>query len=521
MSISGRRARPGVDMWSILDQDRMTQANRDNPTPPTPATHRVLLSGATGYVGGRLLPVLEQRGVAVRCVTRRPEALRGRVRPGTEVVRGDLRSVDDIRALFRDVDIAYYLVHAMGGKGDFAGRDRETAQRFADAARRSGLRTIVYLGGLGDGPDLSAHLASRQEVGEILRTSGVPTIEFRASIIIGSGSLSFDLISSLVRRLPVMLTPRWVRTQTQPIAIDDVIAYLAQVAGAPADESRIYEIGGPERVTYSDLMAEYADQMGLRRVIIPVPVLTPTLSSLWLGLVTPVYARVGRQLLDGVRNETVVRDPLARSAFPEIVPRPTSQAIAEAIRDANQPPTRWADALPAVRRTTDTPSPRGAGEGPRVYDARQIHIPVPPHQAFAPIQRIGGTTGWYSWGWLWVLRGWLDLLVGGVGVRRGRRHPVDLRPGDTLDFWRVEDIEPGRLLRLRAEMRLPGRAWLEFRVEADGSGSVVRQVATFEPRGVLGRLYWLVLSPFHRLVFPGMLRRIADAGVRGAPPVEA
>jgi uncharacterized protein YbjT (DUF2867 family) len=472
-------------------------------------SNRILLTGATGYVGGRLLLALESSGTPVRCVTRRPEALEGRVASTTEVVRGDLKTVEGIREILRDVDVAYYLIHSMGGKGDFAKEDRQTAQRFADACRGSDVTKIVYLGGLGTGPDLSSHLASRQEVGQILLRSGVPVIELRASIIIGSGSVSFELISSLVRRLPVMLTPRWVRTKTQPIAIDDVVAYLTAAGTVPAPESRVFEIGGPEQLTYGDLMAEYAKQRGLRRLIIPVPVLTPTLSSLWLGLVTPVYARVGRQLLDGVRNTTVVKDTAARAAFPGIAPRGVSQAIAEAIADGPEPSTRWADATTWVRRGKSVGT---LGESTfarrRAFDVRERRVPLPPHVVFGPIQRIGGTAGWYSWGWLWTVRGFLDLLVGGVGVRRGRRHPVELRVGDALDFWRVEAIEPGRLLRLRAEMRLPGAAWLEFQLEPVEGGTRVRQIATFEPSGVLGWLYWWAIFPFHWLVFPGMLRRI-------------
>jgi uncharacterized protein YbjT (DUF2867 family) len=490
----------------------MTPHLDDNPTTSDRRGPRILLTGATGYVGGRLLPVLEAQGCAVRCVTRRAGALRGSVKPSTEVVEGDLRDAHDVEAALDGIDIAYYLVHAMGSKGDFAKSDRESAELFGATARRAGVKTIVYLGGLGDGPDLSAHLESRQEVGRILRASGVPTVEFRASIIIGSGSLSFDLIASLVRRLPVMLTPRWVRTRTQPIAIDDVTEYLAATAGAPVIESRVYEIGGPERVTYSDLMAEYAKQCGLRRLIIPVPVLTPTISSLWLGLVTPLYARVGRQLLDGVRNETVVRDLSARQAFPAITPRGVTEAIAQAIADGDAPATRWADALPEHAGSTLSE----AAPGRRFYDVREIRLDVPPATAFNPIQRIGGRTGWHSWNSLWRVRGYLDMLVGGVGLRRGRRHPVHLRPGDALDFWRVEAVEEGRLLRLRAEMRLPGLAWLEFRVEPDGAGTVVRQIATFAPNGLFGRLYWWVLSPFHRLVFPSMLKRLGREAVRAA-----
>lgn len=467
----------------------------------------ILLTGATGYVGGRLLSALEAAGARVRCVTRRPEALRDRAAPTTQVIAGDLRDPAALAEAMRDVDVAYYLVHSMGSRGAFAAEDRDAAIIFATAARNAGVRRIVYLGGLGSGPELSAHLASRQEVGRLLALSGVETVEFRAGIIIGSGSLAFDAIRALVRQLPVMIVPRWVGTLTQPVAIDDVIAYLAAAADTARAAAGVYEIGGPDRLSYGGLMSEYARQRGLRRTIIPVPVLSPRLSSLWLGLVTPVYARVARKMIDGLRNETIVRDTRARDTFPEIVPRGVTQAIAEAIPERNEAPTRWSDAV----------SSGGLWSGHRAtpttafVDERLLWVAAAPEQAFMPIQRIGGRTGWYYGDRLWGLRGWLDLLIGGVGTRRGRRHPVDLAPGDTIDFWRVEAVEPGRRLRLVAEMKLPGTAWLEFEVVPQGAGSRIRQTATFAPDGLLGRVYWYSVAPFHRVLFPKMLARIGAA----------
>jgi uncharacterized protein YbjT (DUF2867 family) len=478
---------------------------------PSPAT--ILLTGATGYVGGRLLRAFEAQGVAVRCATRRPEYLRGQTGPGTEVVACDLGTPDDLRRCLEGIETAYYLAHSMGATGSFEAEDRTVAAAFARAAREAGVRRIIYLGALGAGSDLSAHLASRQEVGRILQSSGVPTIELRSSIIIGAGSLSYDMIRSLVTRLPVMITPRWVRTMTQPIAIDDVIAYLLAARDLPGDATCTYEIGGRDRVSYGDLMREFAQLRGLRRIIVPVPVLSPWLSSLWLGLVTPLYARVGRHLIDGVRNETVVRDERALLDMP-VRPSGVRDAITAAMSDEGLSSNRWQDGL--------LPRPAlGQGAAPlkkQMVDSRWVRVPVPPDAAFGPIQRIGGATGWYFGDALWQTRGWLDLAVGGVGMRRGRRHPVDLAPGDMLDFWRVEAIEPPFLLRLIAEMKLPGHAWLQYRVEPDGDGAIIRQTAFFDPNGLRGRLYWLALAPAHQIMFPRMLRGIANAV---APPTRA
>ena len=474
---------------------------------------RVLLTGATGYVGGRLLGALEAAGHQVRCLARRPEYLRERVGGGTEVVAGDVLDAATLPPALAGTDAAYYLVHSMGATGSFEETDRRGAEVFGAAARGTGVRRLVYLGGLGRDAGLSPHLASRHEVGRILRGSGVPTVELRASIVIGSGSLSFEMIRALVDRLPVMITPRWVHTLAQPIAIEDLVAYLVAALDVDLPGSAVVEIGGPDQLSYLDLMREYARQRGLRRLVIPVPVLTPGLSSLWLGLVTPLYARVGRKLIDSVRHETLVTDDRARQLFPAIRPRGVRAAIARALRneDREVAETRWADALSAQ----GTPrSWGGVRLGSRFVESHAVTVRCPPASAFAPIRRIGGERGWYHAGALWRLRGALDRLAGGPGLRRGRRDPERLRPGDTLDFWRVEAVEPDRLLRLQAEMRLPGRAWLQFEVAGDAGGSTIRQTAIFDPVGLLGRAYWYALYPLHQVVFGGMLRAIAREAER-------
>jgi uncharacterized protein YbjT (DUF2867 family) len=470
----------------------------------------MLLTGGTGYVGGRLLPLLERQGFPVRCLCRHPEHLRWRVGKTTEVVAGDVLNLDSLTAALQGVDTAFYLVHSLGAVRSFEEEDRQGAANFATAARAAGVRRIIYLGGLGDAEHgLSPHLRSRQETGEILRGTGVQVIEFRASILIGSGSLSFELIRTLVERLPVMICPRWVATLTQPLAIEDVLDYLLAAIDLPGTESRIYEIGGPDQVSYGAIMREYARQRGLRRWMISVPLLTPRLSSLWLGLVTPVYARVGRKLVEGLRNPTVVRNTAARDAF-SLRPRSLAASIQRAManEDRDFAETRWSDALSAAGPARAW---GGTRSGTRIVDSRTVNVAASPERAFVPIQRIGGATGWYYGNLLWRLRGWLDLLAGGVGLRRGRRDPIHLEVGDPLDFWRVEAIEPGRRLRLAAEMRLPGRAWLEFEVLKTSDGATIRQTAIFDPVGLWGLVYWYALYPIHHLVFTGMLTNLALA----------
>lgn len=470
----------------------------------------ILLTGATGYVGGRLLSRLERLPYRVRCMARRPEALRSRASDQVEIVQGDVLDADSLPAVLEGVDTAFYFIHSMGATRDFEEEDREAALNFGNGARAAGVRRIVYLGGLGDSEAaLSKHLRSRLETGDNLRASGVQVIEFGASIIIGSGSLSFELIRALVERLPAMICPKWVSVLAQPIAIEDVLEYLVQSIELPVDESRTFEIGGPDQVSYGEIMREYARQRGLRRIMIPVPVLTPYLSSLWLGLVTPVYARIGRKLVESLRNPTLVSSDLAEKEF-SVRPRGLAEAIARAIasEDSEFAETRWSDAFSSAG------APKlwgGVRLGSRLVDSRTMQLDASRTASFAPIQRIGGDTGWYYGDWLWRLRGFLDLLLGGVGVRRGRRDPVSVRVGDALDFWRVEAFEPNHLLRLHAEMRVPGHAWLEFEVTGDDNQSTIRQTVIWDPVGLFGLAYWYVLYPLHHLVFAGMLRNIARA----------
>lgn len=474
---------------------------------------KVLLTGASGYVGGRLLRLLVERSIPVRCLARHPEFLSPPSRDLVEVVRGDLLDRDPLEAALEGVDIAYYLVHSMGSTDDFEETDRRAARNFADAARVAGVQRMIYLGGLGnEEEELSPHLRSRHEVGRILRSSGVQVIEFRASIVIGSGSLSFEMIRALVEKLPIMITPRWVAVPAQPIAIDDLLKYLFAAMFLSGSDSRIYEIGGADQVSYGDLMREYARQRGLRRLLIPVPVLTPRLSSLWLGLVTPLYARIGRKLIDSIRHPTLVHNPTALRDF-DIRPIGYRAAIEAALRneDRELAETRWSD---PVSSSGTTPSWAGKRFGNRLVDTRRLLSPLPPEASFTPIRRIGGEQGWYYAEGLWKLRGLLDLLVGGVGLRRGRRDPDQLRPGDTIDCWRVEAFEPNRRLRLMAEMRLPGRAWLEYEVLPHPNGSQIRQTAIFDPLGLTGLAYWYLILPLHHIVFKGMLRGIANAGHR-------
>jgi len=476
--------------------------------PGSPEKPSVLLTGATGYIGGRLVPVLEAAGVRLRCLARQPAALASRVSPATEVVAGDLLDPASLDRALTGIDVAYYLVHSMGAHGDYGQTDRIAARHFGEAARRAGTRRIVYLGGLATGDEVfSKHLRSRIETGQVLRASGVPVVEFRASVVIGSGSLSFELIRALVERLPVMICPRWVSTLAQPIGIEDVLAYLAAALELPETGSRTFEIGGADQASYGDVMREYARQRGLKRVMISVPLLTPRLSSLWLGLVTPVYARVGRELIEGLKNRSVVTDPAALAVFP-IRPVGLRDAIGRALRyeDRAFALTRWSDARSSAGATAPLADARFGG---KLVDARPVHVRVDADRAFESIARIGGERGWYFGTWLWRIRGALDLLVGGVGMRRGRRDPEAPAVGDTLDFWRVEAFEPARRLRLSAEMKLPGRAWLEFDVEpAAGGGAIVHQTAVFEPIGLFGLLYWYVLLPVHTVLFRGMHRAI-------------
>jgi uncharacterized protein YbjT (DUF2867 family) len=476
----------------------------------------ILIAGASGYVGGRLLGELEKRGRQVRCLVRRPEVLKGRVSNRTEIYKGDVLDVDSMDRAMKSIHTAYYLVHSLGAEDNFEAIEEKGARCFAASAKRNGVKRVVYLGGLCDSSksELSPHLRSRNRVGDILRESGVPTTEFRASVIIGSGSLSFELIRALVNRLPVMITPRWVSVKAQPIGITDVIEYLVAALLLPEGTHRTYEIGGGDTMSYGDLIKEYARIRGLKRLLIKVPILTPRLSSLWLGLVTPLYSRIGRRLIESMTVPSVVVDRAALTDF-TITPLSAAQAINQALRneDLVYAETHWADALSNISAEG---SWTGTVFGHRIVDCRSIHVDTTPEQAFTPIQRIGGHTGWYYGNWLWKIRGVVDRLLGGVGMHRGRRDDVDLRVGDVVDCWRVESIEFPYHLTLAAEMKLPGRAWLKYDVQQENGGALVTQTAVFDPVGLLGLLYWYLLCVVHHFFFCGMLRKIGLAAEAGA-----
>ena len=417
---------------------------------------------------------------------------------------------DTLLPALEGIDTAFYLVHALGSDGDFEKKEVEAAGNFGRAAKAAGVRRIIYLGGLGDDSrPLSKHMRSRHRVGNVLRESGVTVTEFRASIVIGSGSLSYELIRALVRKLPVMITPRWVSAKAQPIAINDVLRFLVASLDDPDDESRVYEIGGSDVMSYAELMKVHGRVRGVKRFLIPVPVLTPGLSSLWLSLVTPLYAQVGRRLIESIASPSVVRDPSANGRF-GIEPVGVEEAMEQARRNEDREfaLTHWADALSSMGPARSWGGVRFRN---RIVDMRTKVIDVDPDIAFAPIQRIGGQTGWYYGDWLWQLRGLMDRALGGVGMRRGRRDREQLREGDVLDCWRVEHLEPNRKLVLNAEMKVPGRAWLQFEVQPEDGGSRVTQTALYDPVGLLGITYWYALYPMHEFVFAGMLRNICRA----------
>jgi uncharacterized protein YbjT (DUF2867 family) len=492
---------------------------------------RVLVMGATGYIGGRLVPELLARDHEVRAMARTPAKLDERPwRADVEVVQGDVFDEASLARACEGIDAVHYLVHSMGGGDgeDFAERDRRAAANVRDAAAAAGVKRIVYLGGLGDDDEeLSPHLRSRHETGRTLADGPVPVTELRAAIIIGSGSMSFEMLRHLVEVLPVMTTPRWVDTRVQPIAVRDVLAYLCEVLEVDATAGEVLEIGGPDVMTYRELMHTYAEVAGLRRrLIVPVPVLTPRLSSLWIGLVTPLPTGVARPLVESLVNEVVVRD----ERIHELVPRPTL-TFRESVRLALQRiqdlevSTTWASAghlASASAQPEDTgpedprpEDPSWAG-GTVLSDDRDVHVDAPPEVVFRTVSGIGGERGYGGFGWMWWVRGVLDAVLGGAGMRRGRRHPFELAVGETVDWWRVEAYQPPRLLRLRAEMRVPGVAWLEFRIQPEGEGSRLEQRARFTPKGLWGRVYWAVFVPFHALIFPRMVRDLGRLAEQAA-----
>lgn len=474
---------------------------------------RVLVVGATGYVGGRLVPELVERGDRVRVLTRSVDrARRYDWSDSVEIARGDVLDAESLTGVFDDVDAAYYLVHSMGAGADFAKTDARAAENFREAADAAGIGRIVYLGGMGDDGDaeLSAHLASRHRVGEVLASGSTPTTELRAAVIIGSGSLSFEMLRYLTEVLPVMITPRWVRTRCQPIAIRDVLHYLVKVLDDTEPVDRVLDIGGPDIITYQEMMQTYARVAGLRkRIIAPVPVLSPGLSSRWVGLVTPLPSSIARPLVDSLRHEVVMSDHRIDDIAPH-TPLSFVESLELALRRTRTESviTRWTDSgyTPADTIPGD---PEWAG-GSTLADHQVVETTASRDDLYEAFARIGGANGYYVADWAWRIRGLMDSAVGGPGLRRGRRHPVDLRPGESLDFWRVRNVEVGSELGLEAQMRVPGRAWLSWHIEeSDEPGSLrLRQTAWFAPRGLWGRAYWYAMLPFHYVIFAGMARSI-------------
>lgn len=465
---------------------------------------RILILGASGYVGGHLAPRLAAEGFQVRAAARRVDALRARGWDDVECVRADALDPESLREALRDVDVAYYLVHSMASGGDFSEVDRRAAANFRDAAEAAGLKRIVYLGGLQPSNGASPHLASRLETGEILRSGPTPVTELRAGIVVGPGSAAFEVIRDLVYHLPLMLAPRWVRSRSQPIALDDLLDYLVGLLRLPEDgESHVYDAVGPETLSYGDLLRQFGDVVGRRVRIVPLPVLTPRLSSYWLDLVTAVPARVARPLIDGLKHDLISERPEALRELIPIRQRIYRDAVRDALaaEEAAAITIRWTEGGFRYRRQRHDVSWFDKSVRESVETQRSVE------EVWHDISSIGGERGWYFATWLWKIRGAIDRALGGVGMRRGRRHPTELRVDDPLDFWRVVAVEPERSLTLVAEMKLPGSAVLELSVERSGRGSVAQLQAHFHPAGVWGLIYWYALWPIHMVMF----RRLAEA----------
>jgi uncharacterized protein YbjT (DUF2867 family) len=472
----------------------------------------ILVTGATGYVGGRLVPRLLEAGYKVRVFVRDPARLQGRAwRARVEIVTGDALLPDSLAAALQDVSIAYYLIHGkQGGKID-ARRDLEVARNFAQAAAEARIERIIYLGELVDPTsDLSAYLRARHETGYILRYSSVPVTEFRAGMIVGSGSALFEMIRYLAEREPVLVCPAWFFSQAQPIAIRDVLSYLIATLQSPESNGRLIEIGGPTRLTYADMLLGYAKERNLRRVLIRLPIHAPRLSAYWVHMVTPIHWRLALPLIEGLRARLIVRDEAARRLFPQIKPLDFQTAVHLALgriqRDNVE--TSWSDALVTVAGDIK-PYTFTVEEG-MFIEMRQILLDLPAETVFRSYAGVGGERGWLYMDWAWGMRGWLDKAVGGVGIRRGRRHPDEVRTGESLDFWRVEEVQPNHLLRLRAEMKLPGKAWLEFKSEPQDGKTLFTVTAFFAPYGLFGLLYWYAMWLPHRFIFDGLTRRLAS-----------
>ncbi len=479
----------------------------------------VLVTGATGYIGGRLTPLLVRDGRRVRVLVRSRSRAASRLwSEDVEVAVGDVLQPESLAEALEGIDTAYYMIHSMARGPDFHSLDLEAARAFGREAGKAGVRRIIYLGGLGDPQAaLSRHLRSRHETGDALREGGVPVTEFRAAVVIGSGSISFEMIRHLVERLPVMVCPRWIYSRIQPIAIDDLLAYLASALNVPESAGQTIEIGGGDVTTYKGLMLGYAEARGLRRLLLPVPVLTPRLSSYWVHWVTPIPAGISKALVEGLRNDVVVTNDLAARVFPQIEPQGYAAALGGVARDLDEGriDTSWSDAAGAGA-ASDSRVRLESREG-MIIERRRRVVAAPAGDVYRVFTGIGGRRGWYFANWTWRLRGMADRLLGGAGLRRGRRHPDELRVGDAVDFWRVEELRANELVRMRAEMKLPGRAWLQFRVwEAEDGTTHLEQTAAFIPRGLAGLAYWYALYPFHAWIFGGLAKAIARRAERSA-----
>lgn len=472
----------------------------------------ILVTGATGYVGGRLVPRLLEAGFAVRCLVRDAKRLSDRPwRAQVEVVEGDALNPASLVAAMQGVCCAYYLIHGMQGGKVNARRDMDAARNFAEAAEIAGVQRIIYLGELVDPTtSLSPYLRARHEVGYILRQGRVPVTEFRAGMIVGSGSALFEMIRYLVERQPFLFCPAWFYSLAQPIAIRDVLEYLIQALFTPESVGKLIEIGGATRLTYAEMLQSYASERGLKRRLIRLPFHAPHLSAYWVHMVTPIHWRVVLPLIEGLRANLIVRDDLARRLFPRIQPLDFQTAVHLALRRIlrDDVETSWADALVTV--TGDNRPYTFTVQDGMMIERRQVLLDVSAEMVYRAFAGIGGERGWLYMDWAWEIRGWLDKAVGGVGLRRGRRHPDEIRAGEALDFWRVEAAEYGRLLRLRAEMKVPGKAWLEFEALPIAEHQTRFTVtAYFDPHGLSGLLYWYAMWPFHKFIFDGLTRRLA------------
>ncbi len=482
-----------------------------------PESSRILVTGATGYIGGRLIQPLLDAEYTVRVMTRDLSHLQGRSwLKKVEAMEGDVLDTDSLSAVLEDIDVAYYLIHSMSDTDEFKSRDKQAAENFARTAASAGVKQIIYLGGLGSSTDnLSPHLESRQEVGEVLRQYHSGVTEFRAAMIIGSGSLSFELIRSITERLPLMIAPKWLYTRSQPIGIQDVLSYLIAAIRKESAYGEIVEIGGADILSYHDMVHVYARARDMKRFMIPVPVLTPHLSSYWIHMVTPISASIIRPLIEGLRNETIVTNDTALELFPDIEPQKFAIALQDALNQlkAHQVETSWTDSMAA---TWEQDEPYTFVEERGMLIERRVRtVDVPRQIVFDVVNSLGGKTGWLYLNSLWHIRGWMDRLVGGPGYRRGRPDREIIRIGDAIDFWRVEAVEPGHLLRLRAEMKMPGKGWLQFEVETDDKGQTrLIQTAYFAPKGLFGYLYWYSIYILHKFIFDGMIDRVVERAKR-------